>query len=71
MKPHFACLLLVLVACSSTESSAETATVALFNGKNLSGWHADVPAADTNPDVSPSFVAHEASSADVGTGEDP
>ncbi|GAB4384331.1 MAG: DUF1080 domain-containing protein [Phycisphaerales bacterium] len=33
--------------------------VSLFNGKDLSGWHADVPAADDNPDVAPSFVARD------------
>jgi uncharacterized protein YciI len=31
----------------------------LFNGKDLTGWHADIPRADANPDVEPSFVAKD------------
>lgn len=31
----------------------------LFNGTNLAGWHADVPAADKQPDVKPSFIARD------------
>jgi hypothetical protein len=32
------------------------AAVALFNGRDLTGWHADVPAADTNPQLPKAFV---------------
>lgn len=28
----------------------------LFNGKDLTGWHSDVPAADKDPKVKPSFI---------------
>lgn len=31
----------------------------LFNGRDLSGWHADVPAADGDPEVRPSFVVRD------------
>lgn len=31
-------------------------TIALFNGKDLSGWVADVPKADTDPSLAPSFI---------------
>ena len=33
--------------------------VSLFNGKDLTGWHSDVPAADKKPDIKPSFVARD------------
>lgn len=33
--------------------------VSLFNGKDLEGWHADVPAKDKNPDVPKSFVVRD------------
>ncbi|MEM9108450.1 MAG: DUF1080 domain-containing protein [Planctomycetota bacterium] len=33
-----------------------TAPVSLFNGKDLTGWTPDIPAADKDPDVSPSFI---------------
>jgi hypothetical protein len=32
-------------------------SIALWNGTDLSGWHADVPAADGGAEVAPSFVA--------------
>jgi hypothetical protein len=34
--------------------------VALFNGRDLEGWHADVPAADRDPSVAPSFAVRDA-----------
>jgi hypothetical protein len=34
-------------------------TIPLFNGKDLSGWTADVPEADKNPNVSPSFIVRD------------
>jgi len=33
-------------------------SVALFNGNNLDGWHKDIPAADANQKLPPSFVVH-------------
>ncbi len=33
--------------------------VSLFNGKDLAGWKADVPAADKNPDIAPSFIVRD------------
>jgi hypothetical protein len=37
----------------------EATPVQLFNGKDLTGWHSDVPAADKNPDIKPSFMARD------------
>lgn len=34
-------------------------TTPLFNGKDLTGWKADVPAADNNPSIAPSFVVRD------------
>lgn len=34
-------------------------TVSLFNGEDLTGWHADVPAADEDPDIRPSFIVRD------------
>lgn len=31
-------------------------TIPLFNGKNLDGWHADIPAADEKEEKNPSFT---------------
>ncbi len=33
--------------------------LALFNGKDLTGWTTDVPAADKNPAIAPSFVVRD------------
>lgn len=45
--------MLVLASCGQKRA------VSLFNGEDLSGWHADVPAADNDPNVAPSFVARD------------
>lgn len=31
----------------------------IFNGKDLSGWHSDVPEADKTPDIAPSFIVRD------------
>jgi Domain of Unknown Function (DUF1080) len=45
----------------SLGASALTAAepIALFNGKNLEGWYADVPAADGKEDKNPSFIVRD------------
>lgn len=50
-----AALCLACAACQSVAPPAPRAQ-ALFNGKDLSGWHADVPEADGNPKIAPSFT---------------
>ena len=44
-------LLALLTSCSSMP--------VLFNGEDLSGWHADVPKADNDPDIKPSFEVRD------------
>jgi hypothetical protein len=44
---------IVFLACESGKNH----NIRLFNGQDLSGWHADVPAMDNDPDLeSPFFV---------------
>jgi 3-keto-disaccharide hydrolase len=50
-------LLLGLSSCHSTSGGA--GPVELFDGKSLSGWHADVPAADGGATVTPSFLVRD------------
>jgi hypothetical protein len=60
-------LLVALVSLASGIAFAEEASTAivpdrvtpLFNGKDLSGWEADVPARDTNPNAPASFVVRD------------
>lgn len=42
-------------------------TVALFNGKNLDGWHADIPAADGKKEKNPSFTVREGMLVSLGS----
>ena len=50
-----ACLLSLFTSCCATAPQP----VSLFSGTDLSGWHADVPAADDGKEVAPSFEARD------------
>lgn len=60
-------LLLASAACASAPDAPRA--MALFNGRDLSGWHADVPAADGGARVEPSFVARDGLLVSLGTPE--
>jgi len=62
-----ASLFALLVACSPSPSAP--ATRSLFNGVDLSGWHADVPEADKNPTIAPSFAVREGVLVSLGSPE--
>jgi len=47
--------------------AAKGQQVHLFNGKDLSGWHADVPEKDENPDLGPSFLVRDGMLVSLGT----
>jgi len=38
----------------------------LFNGKDLAGWKVDVPSADKNPDIQPSFIVRDGNLVSLG-----
>ena len=46
-------------SAAGADTTAAPATIALWNGNDLSGWHADVPAADGGKEVTPSFATRE------------
>lgn len=48
--------LALTVACASTRQPVRPQSVTLFNGRDLSGWHADVPAMDTNATLRKPFI---------------
>ena len=48
----------LLAGCRATPPPAP-ASIALFNGVDLAGWHADVPAADADPALPPAFVVED------------
>lgn len=49
----------VLVALFATVSFCTAGPVALFNGKDLDGWTTDVPKADKDPALPPSFIVRD------------
>src|SRR5687767_5390569 len=57
MKKNISLLLSALLIFCSTVLSQNT--YSLFNGKDLSGWHADVPAMDTNREAKTPFIVRE------------
>ena len=57
-------VLAFLVACRATGAGE---TVRLFDGRDLAGWHADVPDKDTNPVLPASFEVHDGLLVSLGT----
>jgi hypothetical protein len=48
-------------------SAGYAQTVNLFNGKNLDGWHVDVPDMDNNPDAVNPFIVRDGMLVSLGT----
>jgi hypothetical protein len=46
---------ILTVCCNADEKKGKS----LFNGKDLKGWHIDVPHLDKNPDAKPSFIVRK------------
>jgi hypothetical protein len=65
MKTALAFLLLASVAqaqpgkATAASSPAGAKSRSLFNGKDLTGWHVDVPQADKSPDTKPTFIVRD------------
>lgn len=49
---------------AAPKSSGET--ISLFNGKDLTGWHVDVPESDDNPDIQPTFIVRDGNLVSLG-----
>ncbi|MNL17422.1 hypothetical protein D3C87_1385150 [compost metagenome] len=47
-------LSIIALLCCSMAAIGQSQS--LFNGKDLTGWHSDVPDHDKNPDIKPSFI---------------
>jgi hypothetical protein len=48
------------------QAAAEAKSIALFNGKDLSGWHVDVPERDDNPNAKETFIVREGKLVSLG-----
>jgi hypothetical protein len=58
------CLTVFLYSCKAVTTQK---TVSLFNGKDLRGWHADVPEMDTNPSARNPFIVRNGLLVSLGT----
>ena len=54
-----------VLACKSP--SSETGAISLFNGRDLSGWHADVPEMDSNATAKTPFIIRDGMLVSLGT----
>ena len=66
---RFATFLLIVFACLATIDTAfsEEPSKSLFNGKDLTGWHVDVPQLDKDPDAKKSFIVRDGNLVSLGT----
>lgn len=58
---YFLSIAIIAISCES-----EPKTIQLFNGENLEGWHADVPAMDENPDTTNPFIVRDSMLVSLG-----
>jgi len=56
----------LLIVITLLVTSFKTKTIELFNGKNLEGWHMDVPAMDSIADQNPPFVVRDGNLVSLG-----
>lgn len=57
---------ILLQLCQVTAFSQKK-TIQLFNGKNLDGWHIDIPAMDNDPEVKSPFIIRDGLLVSLGT----
>ncbi len=60
-------MVLVVVGVSLALGGSGAAAKSLFNGQNLTGWHADVPEMDQNPAARAPFVVRHGMLVSLGT----
>jgi len=59
--------IIFLVSCKSNADQTKNSSISLFNGKDLSGWHIDVPEMDTNPQAKNPFIIRNGMLVSLGT----
>lgn len=64
------CLIfLIITSCNNQQKQHDPETYSLFNGKDLSGWHVDVPEMDKNPQAKSPFVVRDGMLVSLATPE--
>jgi hypothetical protein len=61
------CIIPCLIALAILACTAQPESRDLFNGKDLTGWHADVPEMDDNPDEKSPFIVRDGMLVSLGT----
>lgn len=56
-----------VVRNESATATQDEKTISLFNGKDLTGWHVDVPEADDNPEIKPTFIVRDGNLVSLGS----
>ena len=51
---------------AAAEAPSGSTTIALFNGRDLTGWHVDVPHQDQNPDAKATFIVRDGNLVSLG-----
>lgn len=67
--PSMKYVVLSFLILFSTASTCSQSTSTLFNGKNLEGWHIDVPALDSIPEARIPFIVRDGLLVSLGTPE--
>ena len=58
---------IVAVATLSCATLSGKKSVSLFNGKDLTGWHVDIPKMDNDPNVTSAFIVRDGLLVSLGT----
>ena len=62
----FSTLIIILSMFAFSHLNAQKKSVSLFNGKNLKGWHVDVPEMDNNKEVKSPFLVRDGNLVSMG-----
>ena len=57
---------LTMFETASAEPAADAESTSLFNGKDLTGWHVDVPYLDEHPDAKATFIVRDGKLVSLG-----
>ncbi|HNR07284.1 MAG TPA: DUF1080 domain-containing protein [Saprospiraceae bacterium] len=64
---YFLLVLPLIYSCTASRGTTGKKSIPLFNGKDLTGWHIDVPEMDKNPNAINPFVVRNGYLVSLGT----
>ena len=67
MRTVVTCLFAALAVTACKSQVGKNAAVSLFNGRDLTGWHADVPKLDDDPSAKSPFLVRDGNLVSLGT----